>query len=180
MKPIMNIIKFAAAKLKLLNMRTSMIGSLRNHSQPEQADRCGYDQGRDEMRAEPIVFLAFVQEDLERSHTQRQKRDSNVVHPDAPPLYATEERGIFDQDVSQIQSEKNRRQRDEKYPAPGVAVRNPTAQHRPDRRGENGSNAIDSKRLAALLWGKRIVENRLCHRLQSTATDALHGSKQQQ
>jgi hypothetical protein len=33
MKPIMNIIKFAAAKLKLLNMRTSMIGSLRYHSQ---------------------------------------------------------------------------------------------------------------------------------------------------
>ena len=91
-----------------------------------------------------------------------------------------EERRIFDQGVSQIKREGHHGQGDEKYPAPGVAVRNPASQHRPDGRGENRSNAIDSKRLAALLGRKRIVENGLRHRLQSTAADALHSSKQQQ
>ena len=89
MKPIMNIIKFAAAKLKLLNMRTSMIGSLRNHSQMTsviKANRCGYRQGRDEMRAEPIVFLPLVQKHLQRTNSQRQHGYSDVVHPDAPAL----------------------------------------------------------------------------------------------
>src|ERR1700721_1933591 len=91
-----------------------------------------------------------------------------------------EERWIFDQGVSQIKSEEDHGQRDEKYPAPGIVVSNPPSQHRPDCRGENRCNAIDSKREAALLWRKRIVENGLRHRLQSTATDALYSSKDQQ
>ena len=66
-----------------------MIGSLRNHSQMTseiKANRRGDRQGRDEMRAEPIVFLPLVQNHLQRTHSQRQHRYSNVVHPDTAAL----------------------------------------------------------------------------------------------
>jgi hypothetical protein len=82
--------------------------------------------------------------------------------------------------MSQIKCEKNHGQRDEKYPAPGIIIGNPAPQHRADSRSENCSYAVDSKRRATLLWRKRIVENGLCHWLQSAAADALHSTKEQQ
>ena len=87
-------------------------------NQRDKANRCGYRQGRDEMRTEPIIFLPLVQNHLKRTHSQREHGYSDVVNPDTPALYATEERRIFDQDVRQIKGKKDHGQRDEKYPAP--------------------------------------------------------------
>src|SRR5580698_3853103 len=132
------------------------------------------------MRTEPIVFLALVENNLQRTHSQRQHGYSDVVHLDAASFEAMEERRIFDQRVRQIKSEQDRGQRNEKYPAPGIVIGNPATEHRTHGRGENCSNAVDGKCGAALLWRKRIVENGLGHRLQAAAADALYSSKQQQ
>ena len=47
--------------------------------QRNEADRRDHRQRDDEVRAEPIVFLAFVEQDLQCADAQRQQRDADVV-----------------------------------------------------------------------------------------------------
>ena len=90
----MNIIRFAAAKLKLLNMRTSMTGVFLRHSQKTSEIRqtaATHRQRDDEMRTEPVVFLALVEQDLKRAHAQRQQRDADVIDANAGALGARQD-----------------------------------------------------------------------------------------
>src|SRR5580698_3139112 len=90
------------------------------------------------------------------------------------------ERRVFDERVGQIERERNDRQRDEKYPAPGIIVGDPSAEHWPYCRRENCGDSVKSKRDATLFWGEGIVENRLGHRLEAASTHTLNGSEQKQ
>ena len=68
--PRLNIIRFDMAKLKFLNMLTSMIGASCCHSHTTSETKQTADDDRqrhDEVRAEPVVFLAFVEQDLQRA-----------------------------------------------------------------------------------------------------------------
>src|SRR5580698_3528131 len=121
------------------------------------------------MRAQPIVFLPLIQKHLQSSNSKRQHGNSHVVHADPSAFYATEERWIFNQCIGQIESQENRRQGNEKDPAPRIVVGNPAAQHRPDCGCENRGDAVKSKCDAAFFWRKGIVENSLGHRLQAAS-----------
>ena len=43
------------------------------------------DQRRDEVRAEPVIFLALVEQHLQRADAERQQSDADVVQFDAQP-----------------------------------------------------------------------------------------------
>ena len=75
--PRVNIIRFALAKLKLLEHADvddrRLLKPLPDH-QRDQADGRDHDESRNEVRPEPIIFLALVEQDLQRADTQRSAR----------------------------------------------------------------------------------------------------------
>ena len=95
-------------------------------------------ESRDEVRFEPIVFLAFVEHDLETANRERDQRQPDVVdiqHRAAPAperdllLHVW---GVFDQPVGQNQGENTHWNVDEENPAPVEIVGEVAAKGRPD------------------------------------------------
>ena len=180
----MNIIRLATAKLKLLNMCTSMIGRflapLPEH-QRNQADRRDGRQRDDEVRAEPVVFLALVEQDLKGADAQSQQRDADVVDADAGARRRAARYG----GSSTMRNTRNSVSTptgkiDVEDPAPGVIVGDPAAERGADGRRHDRGDAVQRKGQAALLRREGVGQNRLRHRLQSAAARALQDAEHDQ
>src|SRR5581483_4781011 len=93
----------------------------------EEADDGEDHESDDEARAEPIVFLTFVEHDLQRTHADDEEADAPVVDDigGAPDV-----RRIEDEPLRHQRGEQTDRQVDVEDPAPTVAVGDPTAEYR--------------------------------------------------
>src|ERR1700691_989885 len=87
-------------------------------------------------------------------------------------------RWILDKLIDQKQRESAHWNVDVKNPAPGIAISNPTAQGRTDGRGANGRDSVQRERQPSLLGRKRISQDRLSHRLQTSSERALQNPEQ--
>ena len=141
---------------------------------------CGGKDGesQDEMRPEPIVLLPFIEHHLQAPDTERQQSNADVVE-----LYSCGRAPlcpgrVIDETINERQGHKTDGQVEEENPTPGVIVRNPSSQRGADRRGDDCRDAVEGEGQAALLGGKHVRQDRLRHRLQSTAAGALQDAKQ--
>ena len=69
---------------------------------------------------------------------------------------------------------------DQEAPVPGIIVRQPAAERRPDHRSHDHGNAEQREGLAALLWREGVRQDRLRDRHHAAAAEALQDAKQQQ
>src|SRR4029077_3483127 len=67
------------------------------HNQGNKAYRRNYDQTGDEARSEPIVFLTFVEEDLQSAHADREKSKPNIVQFDSDAFQSLQIRRVLDE-----------------------------------------------------------------------------------
>ncbi len=94
--------------------------------------------------------------------------------------FALEFRGIGNHAVRENQRNDADRNIDEENPAPGKAVGDPSAQRRADGRRGDDRHAVERESRGALVGGKRIDQDRLLHRSQSPAANALQHAKENQ
>ena len=89
----MNIITLAEAKFRSLNKCKSMTGSLCRHSQIDHeipvplADHREHD---DEIRLQPVIALAFIENNLQSAETKRHQAQADVVDLEFVDLAALE------------------------------------------------------------------------------------------
>ncbi len=85
--------------------------------------------------------------------------------------------------MDQLAGEKERQQADgnidEEDPAPTVVIRNPTAEHRPDRRGRYQHNGVESEGRSTLGRRKGIHQNGLRYGGEASTGDALEDAADQ-
>src|SRR5579862_268276 len=144
----------------------------------EQRQRADGGEDQDEVRLEPIVALSFVENDLQRSETDRHQTKAYVVDMSFVELTAPEVRRIFDE----ARREKNRkdayRNVNEENPSPGEVVRNPSAESWTDGRRGHHRDAVNSKRHAAFRCRKSVRQNRLLAGLQAAPAGALQNAEE--
>src|SRR5260370_26762642 len=80
--------------------------------------------------------------------------------------------------MNEPHGQKTDGQIDQEDPPPRRIVGKPTAQGRPNRGGTDCGNSVDGKCQAALLPRKGILQNRLRHRLQTSASGTLKHPEQ--
>src|ERR1019366_3686920 len=88
----------------------------------ESADSENGEHGN-EMRAEPVVFLSFVEHDLKRAHANDEQADAPIVDDVGG---AADIRRIEDEPLRHESREQADRQVDVKDPTPAVTICNPT------------------------------------------------------
>src|ERR1700719_1213679 len=103
------------------------------------------------MRSEPIVFLSFVEDDLQRTYAQGQERKSDEVEARELLPQARYVRRIVDQLIDQYECQNANRNVDIENPAPGVVVGNPAAQRWTNGRSADGRDPVQRKGKPALL-----------------------------
>ena len=124
----------------------------------------------DRLRLEPVVALALLEHELQRSEPGGQQAEADPV-----------DAALGLRDVLRIRDERERHQErddadrnvDVEDQRPAGVVDDPTAERRADRGSDHRAHAEDRHRGAAPLRRKRLEENRLRRRLQRAAADAL-------
>src|SRR5882724_1173089 len=135
-----------------------------------EPDRTENAQNKDEVRSEPVVFLAFIEHDLERADAQREVTDAPVINAAFTTL-----------DVRRIVNEQHRhddgrdpdRNVDVEKPAPGVTFGDPAAEHRTKHWSNNDAQRPECHGFGALLRGKGFHQDGLRKWLQASAGCAL-------
>src|ERR1700676_2861267 len=131
------------------------------------------------MRSEPIVFLSFVQGDLQGAYAYGQQRKPDVVEPGKPLLLAGQIRRILDAPIQQQQRHRPHWNVEVENPAPRVAIGDPPSQRRTDGRSADRRDSIQRKGQPSLRGRKRIAKDRLRHWLQASSERALQDPKQE-
>ncbi len=130
-------------------------------------------QAKYEVRAEPIVALAFVENDLQCTEADGKQPESDVINAEIRAAAFFHVRRIGDQHIGEEQRDDSDGNIDEENPAPIEIVGNPAAQSGADRGRQNHGHAVNGERHAALFRRERVRENRLLARLESAAAHAL-------
>ena len=139
-----------------------------------QHQTCEERERADPIRGEPILLLAFIENDL-------QGADSDRKHPNAPGI---DFRGRTP-DVLRIEDEhlrhNDRNNADGnvhvEHPPPRIIVREPSPQDWPKHRGHDDAQSPKTHRFPALRWGKGFEHHRLRNRLQNAAGESLHDAE---
>ncbi len=182
-KPSMNISRLEMPKVRSRNKCRSMMGSLCRHSQKTtKINEAAADHGKnhDEVRFEPVVALAFVEDDLQRSQAERDKAEADVVDLGFAQLAAVEIWRILNQPRGEQDRKNADRNVDEENPAPGEIVGDPSAERRTDGRRRDHGDAIDGECHAALGGRKSVGQNGLLAGLQAAAARALQNAADDQ
>src|SRR6202042_3679287 len=150
-----------------------------NH-QGNEAHDGDHNQGSNEMRSEPVVFLSLVEDDLQCAYAQSEQRETDEVEAGDPGLQVGYVRWIFNKLIDQYERQNANRNVNVENPAPRVVVCDPASQCRTNGRSADGSDSIEREGQPALLGSKAIAQDGLRHRLQASSKRALHDSKQEQ
>ena len=146
--------------------------------QGNEADAGNDGKRKNEMRPEPVVLLPLVEHHLQRAHAEGEQSHADIVDLYPRARRALHPGRVFDQAKNQKQRQDAHRQVDEENPAPGIVVRDPAAQGGPDRRRDDGGDAIEREGHAALPRRKSVRQDGLRHGLQSAPARALQHAKQ--
>ena len=133
--------------------------------------RKGDCQEHDVTGIERILFLAFVQHDLERCHPDDQRGQSPGIHV---ALGAANVVRIVQKRLEHQDGDHSHRQVDVEDPAPREVVSQPTAHHRSQDGRHNHAQRPDGHGAAVLPGRKRLQQHRLRQRLQRPAAGSLN------
>src|SRR5580700_2277428 len=135
---------------------------------------CGYQrENHDEVRFEPIVALALVEDNLQGSEAKGNETETDVIDFGFAELAALEIRRILNKPRSQQKGENPDGNVDEKNPAPGEVVGDPAAERGADRRSAHHCDAVNGKGHATLGGWKSIGEDGLLAGLQTASSSTL-------
>ncbi len=137
------------------------------NDQSYERDDESHAEADDEVRSEPVLFLPFIERDLQRAHRDHQQTYADVVDAIKIVPVGFLVRRIFDQPVGEEQRQDAYWNVDVENPVPGVVVRDPAAERGSDRRRQYGNQAVEGKGEAAFRGLKRVGHDGLRHRLQS-------------
>src|ERR1700733_13720993 len=124
----------------------------------------------DEVGAEPIVALAFIEHDLHGAQAQGEQAQADVVNAEAGAFLLLHVGRIADQHVGQNQRNDADGNIDEENPAPIEIVGDPSAERGTDRRGQHD-------RHPAFTRFESVGKNGLFAGLQAAAADSLQYAK---
>ena len=126
----MNMTSWVMPTLRWAKRRRSRMGCFDGelaHQEDGEADDGDDEAGDDEAGAEPVVFLAFVEHDLERADGDDEQAESPVVDAFAALADVGEVGRIFDDAVGEVEGEDADGDVEEEDPAPAVVVDDPAA-----------------------------------------------------
>ena len=147
----------------------------------EQRGSAHEEEGGDEVRAEPVVLLAFVEDELQGAEADGEQAEAGVV--EIEPAFALV--GDFFADVGWIfndargeeEGENGDGDVDEEDPAPGVVVGDPAAERGTDGGREDDGHPIDGEGLAAFAGRKGVREDGLLAGLEAAAAGSLEDAE---
>src|SRR5689334_18431995 len=132
------------------------------------------------MRAEPVVFLSFVERNLQSAYTDSEQAKPNVVKPRHAGFQTRQVRRIVDKLRNEQQGQNSHGDVDIENPAPGIVVCNPAAQRGTNGWSTDNGDSIQCEGQSAFFRRKGVGEDCLRHRLQSAAECTLqHAEKKQ-
>src|SRR5580704_8668566 len=103
------------------------------NDQSNKRDDEGDGEGSDEVRSEPVLFLALIERNLQRAHGDDQQADTDIVDAVEIVPVSLLIRRIFYQPVGEEQGQDAYGNVDVENPMPGVVVCDPTAEGGSDR-----------------------------------------------
>src|SRR5579864_2611379 len=140
--------------------------------EPGGADDAGPD---DEVGAEPIVALTFVEDDLKKSEADAKEGDADVIDPETQFLHIGR---ILDQHCRHQDGDDADRNVDKENPAPCETVGNPAAKCGTDRGRHDDTHAVDGHGHALFFAREAIDENSLGNWLKATSSRALDDAEE--
>ena len=167
--------KFRCRKTRRLTSGLSCVNSRTRNS--DEADHQQQRRPADPVGAEPVVFLAFVEDDLQRAQPDGQQPKADAVDP--ARLGVLDVRRVFDEPRDHQDRDDADGNVDVERPAPRVGVGQVAAQRRSQHRGHDHAQCEDRHRAAALLGRETFQQNRLRQRLQRASAGALNGARDQ-
>ena len=118
----------------------------------DEDQRGGGDDGEDddEVRFKPVVALALVEDDLQSAQAKRNEAETDVIDFGFAELAALEIGRVLNKPRGQQQGNDADGNVDEKNPAPGEVVGDPSAERGADRGSGDHGDAVNGKGHAAL------------------------------
>ena len=115
-----------------------------------EPDEAVTSEGDDEAGAEPVVFLALVEHDLEGADGDDEQAEAPVVDAFAALADFGEVGRVFDEAVGEVEREDADGDVEEEDPAPGVVVDDPAADGGAEDGRDDDGHAVDGEGHAAL------------------------------
>src|SRR5271163_2795117 len=112
-------------------------GDERNHADDGHGD--------DEVRAEPIVALALIEDDLHGAEAEGEQAETDVINAEAGAFLLLHVGRIADQHIGENQRNDTDGNVDEENPAPVEIVSDPSAEGGTDRRSEHHGHAVNGE-----------------------------------
>ena len=145
-----------------------------------ESDDCGDEEGDDEAGAEPVVFLAFVEHDLEGADGDDEQAEAPVVDAFAALADFGEVGRVFDEAVGEIERDDADGDVEEEDPAPGVVVDDPAADGGAEDGRDDDGDSVDGEGHAAFLRWEGVGEDGLLAGLEAAAGRALQHAEEDQ
>ena len=143
----------------------------------DEGDDHGDDEEGDEVGGEPVVFLAFVEDELERAEGEAEETEAEEVELDAALLrffdLLLDPGRIFDDARGEEEREEADGDVEEEDPAPVEVVGDVAAEGGADGGCAHDGEAIHGEGLAALCGREGVGEDGLLGGCEAAAADAL-------
>jgi hypothetical protein len=143
-----------------------------------ESDDSSNEEGDDEARAEPVVFLPLVEHDLEGSYGDDEEAESPIVDAFSALADFSEIRRVFDEAIGEDEREDSDGDVEEEDPAPGIVVDDPAADGGAEnRRGDDG-DSVDGESHGALLRREGVGEDGLLAGLEASTGCTLEDAEE--
>lgn len=140
-----------------------------------QAHHAGECHGEDQVAVEPVLLLAFIQHDLQRTQTYADQPQPPIIN--RHDAFCFRVGRVFHQARHHDEGEDTDGNVDVKNPPPVIIIRDEAAERGAQDRRHDHRNAGDGEHRAASLRREGIQDNRLLRGLQSAARRTLHQPK---
>ncbi len=133
-----------------------------------------YGEANDEVGAEPVFFLPFVEDDLQGTESESDESEADVV--DFETIFPNVGLllfglfGVFNKEVGEKEGEAAHGNVDVEDPTPVVVVGNPSAQRGADSGGDDDGEPVDGECHAALSGGESVGKDGLFGRGEAAAS----------
>ena len=136
--------------------------------------------GDDEVRAEPVVFLAFIEQHLQCADKDHQQAQSPVVDAFALLAAGREVRWVFDEALGEEEREDADGDVQEEEPAPACAVDDPAADGGAEDGREDDGHSINGEGHGAFFGREGVGEDGLLAGLEAAAGCSLDDAEKDQ
>ena len=148
-----------------------------SRDEEHESDDAENRQNENEVRAEPVFFLAFIEQDLQRANAEREIADAPVVHA---AFSALDVWRIVNEQHGHDDGRDPDRNVDIEKPAPGITVSDPAAEHGPKHGSNHDAQRPERHRFGALLRRESFHQDGLREWLQTSAGCALEHAEDDQ